>query len=76
MKYFTLLFVLLAFASCDTEKSYKCDCSSNMGRILYEYEVEHKQASDGVPSCEAAEDSIAAIYPNAQVQSYFYNVGN
>jgi hypothetical protein len=44
--------------------------------MLHSYNAEHKEAKDGIPACEAAEDSLAAIYPDDQVECYFYNVGN
>lgn len=76
MRYCTIVFALLVFASCETKTTYRCDCSSNQGRILYTYDAELKQAPDGEPGCQAAEDSLVAIKPNDGVRCYFYNISN
>lgn len=73
MKYTITILALLALVSCEKKKDkYNCDCSSNRGQIVYKYEAEYDMAADGVPACELAQDSIAAINPNSGVECYLY----
>ncbi len=73
MKYTITILALLALASCEKKKDkFNCDCSSNRGQIVYKYEAEYSKASDGVPYCELAQDSIAAVNPNSGVECFLY----
>lgn len=73
MKYTITLLALLALASCEKKKNtYNCDCSSIRGQIVYKYQAKHTEAADGVPACEAAQDSIALANPNAGIECAFY----
>lgn len=72
MKYFITLFVVAAFASCDTSKNYECQCTDYNGDVLSTYDAKYKKASDGEAACIVSADSIASVYPNAQVHCQFY----
>lgn len=74
MKYFTLVFALVALASCDNRRMYRCDCSSVRGHSLGSYEKKYTKAADGVPECEAAEVALAADSSEKGVQCFFYRI--
>jgi hypothetical protein len=72
MRYILTLFVLLGIASCQEKQQYRCECSSKRGQIVYFYDSEYDKPEDGVPGCNAAEDSIIAANPNAGANCFIY----
>ena len=75
MRYLLILTALLIIASCEKDKKqwYRCECTNSLGQITLSTEAEYENATDGLPACQARQDSLINVDSTMQARCYLYN---